>query len=145
VLAGRPEGRLDILTALARDLGIDERVRFAGDVDDVAGLLGASDVSVLSSPAEGCPNAVLESMAAGLPVVGTDVPGVRDALGEEQDDLLAPVGDPDRLGAALFRLCTDASLRRAVGERNAERQRAAFARERMLEDTVGAILDGLAG
>jgi glycosyltransferase involved in cell wall biosynthesis len=118
-------------------------VRFVGDVDDVAGLLRASDLSVLSSPAEGCSNAVLESMAAGLPVVGTDVPGIRDALGEDQGELLVPIGDADALGAALSRLSEDGALRRAVGERNAERQRALYGSERMLEDTVSAIVDGL--
>src|SRR5690242_21118675 len=65
VLAGRSEGRLQLLETLARDHGIYERVRFAGDVEDVAGLLDASDVGVLCSSAEGCPNAVLEYMAAG--------------------------------------------------------------------------------
>jgi glycosyltransferase involved in cell wall biosynthesis len=143
VLAGRPEGRRDVLRALAQDLGVDERVRFAGDVEDVGGLLAASDVSVLSSPYESCPNAVLESMAAGLPVVGTDIPGIRDALGDEQDEFLVPVGDVDALATALSRLCEDGALRTAVGARNAERQRAVYGRERMLEGTVRAILDGL--
>ena len=144
VLAGRPEGRQGALDALARDLGVDDRVRFVGDVDDVAGLLEASDLSVLSSPAEGCSNAVLESMAAGLPVVGTDVPGIRDALGEDQDEFLVPIGDADALGAALSRLCEDSALRRAVGERNTERQRATYGSRRMLDDTVSAIVDALA-
>ena len=143
VLAGRPEGRLGVLDALARDLGVDDRVRFVGDVEDVAGLLGASDLSVLSSPAEGCSNAVLESMAAALPVVGTDVPGIRDALGPDQGEFLVPIGDADALAAALSRLCENIALRRAVGERNAERQRALYGSERMLEDTVTAIVEGL--
>ncbi|MGH3127178.1 MAG: glycosyltransferase [Gaiellaceae bacterium] len=143
VLAGRPEGRRGVLDALARDLGVADRVRFVGDVEDVAGLLQASDLSVLSSPAEGCPNAVLESMEAGLPVVGTDVPGIRDALGEDQREFLAPIGDADALAAALSRLCEDGALRRAVGEHNAERQRAIYGSERMLEQTVNAIVGGL--
>jgi glycosyltransferase involved in cell wall biosynthesis len=143
VLAGRPEGRRAVLDVLARDLGVVDRVRFVGDVDDVAGLLEASDLSVLSSPAEGCSNAVLESMAAGLPVVGTDVPGIRDALGEDQGEFLVPVGDADALAAALSRLCEDGALRRAVGQRNAERQRAIYGSERMLDETVTAIVDGL--
>ena len=50
VLAGRPEGRRSLLEARARDLQVDDRVRFVGDVEDVAGLLAASDVGVLSSP-----------------------------------------------------------------------------------------------
>jgi glycosyltransferase involved in cell wall biosynthesis len=146
VLAGRPEGRREVLEALARDLGVADRVRFAGDVEDVAGLLQASDLSVLSSPdlgAEGCSNAILESMAAGLPVVGTDVPGVRDALGTDQREFLVPIGDADALAEALSRLCEDGALRRAVGERNAERQRRFYGSERMLDETVSAIAGGL--
>jgi glycosyltransferase involved in cell wall biosynthesis len=143
VLAGRPEGRRETLSALARDLGVEERVRFVGDVEDVSGLLAASDVSVLSSPREGCSNAVLESMAAGLPVVGTDIPGVRNPLGAGEDGFLVRVGDADALAATLWRLCTNAALRQAVGARNAQRQRSLYGRERMLEDTVRAICDGL--
>ena len=146
VLAGRPERSAEVLEALARDLGVADRVRFAGDVDDVAGLLQASDLSVLSSPvegAEGCSNAVLESMAAGLPVVGSDVPGVRDALGEDQREFLVPTGDADALAAAVSRLCEDSALRRAVGERNAERQRENYGSGPMLEETVSAIVGGL--
>ena len=143
VLAGRPEGRVDVLRDVAHNLGVDDRVRFVGDVEDVAGLLEASDVSILSSPTEGCANAVLESMAAGLPVVGTDIPGIRDALGEGQREFLAPLGDADALGAALSRLCDDDALRSAVGGRNLERQRAVYGRERMVEETMRAIVDGL--
>ena len=134
---------MDLLRDVAHNLGVDDRVRFVGDVDDVAGLLEASDVSILSSPTEGCANAVLESMAAGLPVVGTDIPGIRDALGEGQREFLAPLGDADALGAALSRLCEDDALRSAMGARNLERQRAVYGREGMVEETIGAIVDGL--
>ena len=144
VLAGRPEGRHGLLEAVARDLGVGDRVRFVGDVEDVAGLLAASDVGVLSSPTEGCSNAVLEKMAAGLPVVGTDIPGIREAMGAKAWPFLVPPGDADALGAALGRLCADPVLRVRVGRQNEERQRAFFGRERMLEESVAAILDGLA-
>ena len=143
VLAGRPEGRRELLEAAARDLRVHDRVRFVGDVDDVAGLLAASDVGVLSSPAEGCSNAVLEKMAAGLPVIGTDVPGIRDVVGAEAWPFLVPAGDADALGAALGRLCADPALRKRAGRQNEARQRALFGRERMLEDSVAAIVDGL--
>jgi glycosyltransferase involved in cell wall biosynthesis len=145
VLAGRPEGRRELLEGLARDLGVDDRVRFAGDVEDVAGLLAASDVGVLStSPAEGCSNAVLEKMAAGLPVVASDIAGVREVVGRDAGQLLVPPRDVDALASALAGLCADPALRVRVGRSNEVRQRTLFDRERMLDDSVAAILDGLA-
>ena len=73
----------DAAKALAFDLRLDESVRFLGVVDDVPGLVGASDVSVLSSFREGLPRSLLESMGAGIPVAGTDIPGIREAVGAE--------------------------------------------------------------
>jgi len=144
VLAGRPEGRRDVLEALARELRVEDSVRFVGDVEDVAGLLGASDVGVLSSPTEGCPNALLESMASGLPVVGTDIPGIREALGQVEEPFLVPGGDAEALGSALVRLSLDRELRARAGTRNRARQLALFGADRMLETSVRLIVDALA-
>jgi len=143
VLAGRSEGRRERLEKLVHEYGIADSVRFAGDVEDVAGLLAASDVGVLSSPTEGCPNAVLEYMAAGLPVVGSDIPGIRDVLGDSGTPLLVPPADPLALASALAAVCADPGLRKRVGAENGARQRRLFSTERMLDDAVGAILDGL--
>lgn len=143
VLAGRFEGRRDALEALARNLGIDRSVRFLGEVYDVAGLLGASDAGVLSSPTEGCPNALLECMAAGLPVAGTDVPGIREAVGDHGLQLLARGGDAEGLGEALTRLALDRELRETLGTLNRERARRQFGVERMLDESVALILRGL--
>ena len=143
VLAGRDDGDRQPVEAFVRDLGLEGSVRFAGDVDDVAGLLGAVDAGVLSSRAEGCPNALLECMAAGLAVAGTDVAGVREAVGQDGARLLAPVGDAEALGAALVRLAREAELRRALGTRNRERVQADFGEARMLEEHVELILGGL--
>jgi len=144
VLAGRSEGRRGQLEQLVREYGIGDSVRFAGDVEDVAGLLAASDVGVLSSPTEGCSNSVLEYMAAGLPVVGSDIPGIRDVLGDSGTPLLVPPADAPSLASALAAVCADPRLRSRVGAENAARQRRLFGAERMLHDSVGAILDGLA-
>jgi Glycosyl transferases group 1 len=144
VLAGRSYGRKEGLEALAHELGVAETVRFPGEVDDVAGLLGAADAGVLAStPAEGCPNAVLECMAAGLAVAATDVPGVREALGEEGTRFLAPRGDAAALGAILGRLAQDRQLRIERGERNRRRILEHFGVERSLDQYVGVIRTGL--
>ena len=143
-LAGRPEGRQPAYEALCRELGILDSVRFLGEVGDVTGLLSAVDVGVLSTPTEGCPNAVLECMAMGLPVVATDVPGIREVVGDARIQLLAPPGDDSALGDALGRLATDADLRRRLGERNRLHVMERFAPERMLREHVELITRGLA-
>jgi glycosyltransferase involved in cell wall biosynthesis len=86
-------------------------VRFLGRIEDVSGLLAAVDVAVLSSRSEGMPNAVLEPMAAGLPVVATDIEGVREAVGPTGVAVLAPPGDHRALANALDRALTDEALR----------------------------------
>jgi glycosyltransferase involved in cell wall biosynthesis len=143
VLAGRDDGAREPIASLVRDLGLEREVRFAGDVDDVAGLLCSVDAGVLSSPAEGCPNAVLECMAVGLPVAATDVAGVREAVGDDGLAFLAPAGDADALGAALVRLAADPALRHGVGERNQDRVRAHFGAAEMLDRYVGLLLAAL--
>ena len=88
VLAGRHDGAYESLVALTRELEIERGVRFAGQVSDIAGLLTAVNIGVFSSRSEGCPNGVLECMAAGLAVAATDIEGVREVIGSS--DLLAP-------------------------------------------------------
>jgi len=136
VLAGRHDGAYESLTALAADLKLDGTVQFAGHVSDVAGLLGAADVSVFSSRSEGCPNAVLESMAAGLPVAGTDIAGIRELVGPTGARFLAPVGDADSLAGVLLQLANDPELCARHGARNRERIRERYDAVRMCEETV---------
>lgn len=120
VLAGRDDGRERALRTLAADLRIADGTRFAGPVTDVAGLLAAADVLAHSSGSEGMPNAVMEAMAAGLAVVGTDIAALRDCLGPAYPaELLAPPGDAHALGEALAALLGDAARRRAIGSGNA--------------------------
>lgn len=121
LLAGRSYGFDEGLKVLAFDLGLGRSVRFLGEVEDVSGLLSASDLCVHSTRTEGLPNAVLEAMAAGLPVAATDIPGTRAALGEEGAGFLAPPGDPDALAARILALLASERLRAETGSRLKER------------------------
>jgi len=137
ILAGRDDGGLAALRALAQELGIAGLVRFPGAVDDIGGLLAASDLGVFSSRSEGCPNGVLEAMAAGLAVAATDLPGIRWALGAETP--LAPPGDAVALAALAGRLIGDPTLRAALGTRNRAAIAERFAPLPALEAYVAAI------
>jgi starch synthase (maltosyl-transferring) len=70
--------------------GLESRIHFVGRQADVAGLMRAADVFVLPSLWEGLPNVILEAMAAGMPVVATDVEGVRDLLIEGDSGTIVP-------------------------------------------------------
>jgi glycosyltransferase involved in cell wall biosynthesis len=94
----------------ASELGIEDRVLFAGQRDDVPDLLRASDALCLPSRREGLPRAVMEAMAAGIPVVATDVVGTREMVRHEETGLLVPFANPLALATALERLLTDRRL-----------------------------------
>lgn len=103
------------LTKQARDLGLQECVRFLGRRDDVGDLLAACDVFVLPSRREGLGVAALEAMAAGRAVVASRVGGLQDAVVDERTGLLVPPEDATALAAALARLLRDRSLRDRLG------------------------------
>ncbi len=140
VLAGRQDGAYQSLVELANELGIEQSVRFAGHVSDVMGLLSAVDMGVFSSRSEGCPNGVLESMAAGLAVAGTDIDGIRQLTGP---DFLAAPGDDRGLAQMILMLANDAGLRASVGTENRKRILERYDAQRMCEETASLLADWL--
>jgi glycosyltransferase involved in cell wall biosynthesis len=96
-------------------LGLENRVRFLGVRADVADILRASDVFVLSSRWEGNPLSVMEAMAAGLPVVSTGVGGVPELVREGETGLLVPSEDAGALAQAMQALVDDPVRRQAMG------------------------------
>jgi hypothetical protein len=96
-------------------LGLEERVRFLGVRADVADILRASDVFVLSSRWEGNPMSVMEAMAAGLPVVSTAVGGVPELVREGETGRLVPSEDAGALAQAMQALVDDPARRQAMG------------------------------
>ena len=112
----------DAVRAQVAGLGLQERVRFLGVRADVADILRASDVFVLSSRVEGNLMSVMEAMAAGLPVVSTAVGGVPELVRAGVTGLLVPAGDACSLAEAIAQLGCDPARRAAMG--NAARQTA---------------------
>jgi glycosyltransferase involved in cell wall biosynthesis len=116
VVAG--EGQLlEDLRAYASELGIGGDTFFVGRCQRVAELLALSEVCVLSSKAEGFSNSILEYMAAGRPVVATDVGGAREAIEEGETGFVVPPGDDGGLGERVALLLADPERARRMGER----------------------------
>ncbi len=118
------------LEALATALGIARRVGFLGHVADPAPLYAGFDLFALSSDTEQMPISVIEAMAAGLPLVATDVGDVRAMLAEANAPWIVPRDDA-ALAAGLAALLDDAALRARIGAANRATALAAFDQERM--------------
>ncbi|MGZ4177105.1 MAG: glycosyltransferase family 4 protein, partial [Solirubrobacteraceae bacterium] len=121
--------------AVAAAEGVADAVSLLGPRGDVADLLAAASVGVLSSDFEGMPLAVLEYMAAGLPVVATDVGGLPEIVRDGETGFLTAPRDPAALAERIGRLLSDPGLAREMGGRGRRRQRELFSREAM----VGAV------
>jgi glycosyltransferase involved in cell wall biosynthesis len=115
-----------LLHRQAEELGLGETVRFLGIRTDVADLLAAFDVAVLSSDFEGSPLSVMEYMAAAKPVVATRVGGVPDLVEDGVTGLLVERRDPEALAGAVATLLADPERARAMGKAGRERQRREF-------------------
>ncbi len=109
-----------------RALGLEEMFVFLGHRTDIPQLLSCSDIGVLASKSEGLPNAVLEYLAASLPVVATAVGGVPEIIENEVHGLLIPPESPAALSTSLLRLLRDPQLRANLGKAGQERVRTRF-------------------
>lgn len=121
------------IEAWVREMGLKDSVKLLGFRRDVPHLLALADVVVLSSKREGLPRAVVEAMAAGKPVVATDVRGNRDLVKNGETGFLLPLGDVDGLARALLRLLGDPEMARRMGEAGQARIQA-YALDRVLHE-----------
>ncbi len=124
-------GQRRALEERARRLGLADRVRLTGWVENPRTLIADADVFALPSRFEGFPLSVVEAMLAGLPVVAADVGSVREAVIPDQTGLLIDPDDADALAAALERLLGDERERRRFGEAGRELALERFTTDRM--------------
>jgi glycosyltransferase involved in cell wall biosynthesis len=124
----------DELSARVRDAGLASRVRFLGWRRDLTTIYAASDVFLLTSRNEGTPVALIESLAAGVPGVSTDVGGVRDVIESEAIGLLAPFGDARALAAHVASLLAEPSRRHDMGKRGRSHVVARYGSDRLVDD-----------
>lgn len=140
VIAGDGPAR-PFLEQLVIDVGIADRTLFAGDIVAPERLLGLFDIFALTSDSEQMPYALLEAMAAGLPVVGTDVGDVKEVLAPENAAFIVPRTSDSALLIAISALARDATRRRALGYCNQEKARREFDASSMMK-TYEALFAG---
>lgn len=131
---GRNDGLLAILERLAKEKNIHKNVRFLGPRVDVPSLLKSADVSVSSSHEEGFSNAILEAMAAGLPVVATDVGGNAEAVVHGETGLIVPPQNPLALGEAILYLAQHPEIRERMGAAGRLRVQTRFSIDRCVQE-----------
>lgn len=118
---GEADNTEEELRRFVSEHGLESRVLFLGYRTDIPELLKVMDIFCLTSLREGLPIGLIEAMAAGLPVVGTNVEGIRDVITPDLDGILTQPGDVAGLKAALTRLIGDPSRRHEFGRAGREK------------------------
>lgn len=108
-------------------------VEWCGNLPTTADFLADADIFLMISEPPGCPNASLEALASGLPVIATDVGGAAEQVIDEQSGLLVPPDNAPALADAIVRLAADQSLRRRLGQAGHDHVRKQFSMEQMIE------------
>ena len=134
VLCGQGEER-EACMHLARELGLGERVRFPGQVEDMPAWYRMADAAVTAARSEGLPFNVMEAMHMGLPVVASRVKGNADLVTEGETGLLYPYGDAAACAACLRRLMEDRGLCAEMGAK-ARKRAEPYALERVLPQVM---------
>lgn len=140
VLAGTLGPTMKDLKILGFDLNLSQNLVFTGPVDDVRSLISASYMCVFSSNLEGCPNGVLESMEQGKALVGTNISGLRQAMGDKYKNVcLSEPNNPNSLAEKILGIITNDELREEIGLYNAKRIREEFSVEGMVKQYLNLI------
>jgi glycosyltransferase involved in cell wall biosynthesis len=138
---GRGEDRI---RSLVRELGLEDSVVLTGKMppDELWPFLAEKDIFVFPSLSEGFPNAVMEAMACGLPIISSDFSGIDDLIRSEENGLVFPRGDASALADRIQAMSRDPDLKR-IGRYNRE-----FVRQFTWEAFLGRfeeVIDGLSG
>jgi glycosyltransferase involved in cell wall biosynthesis len=132
LLVGRFGTRYEEIIQFINRNDLTRKVQLLGPVENIQALLSDVHLGVLSSTHEGLPNAILEYMERGLPVVATRINGSEDALGKNYPFLTAP-GDDAAMTDAMIQIMLDPVLAKNLGKRNRERVIAEFSMDKMVD------------
>lgn len=122
------------LESQVRDADLDKNVLFVGRRTDIPQWLACCDLSVLASETEGFPNAILESMCAGLPMVATAVGGSKEIIVNGANGLLVPPGNTAALAEAILRLIRNPQLATTLARAGQNDMRAHFSFDRVMAE-----------
>lgn len=130
------------IDALISRLGLAPNVTLTGFRRDIPQILAVSDIFVLSTAFwEGLPLTILEAMASGLPVVASDVGGIREEVNHQETGFIVPPKNPVALFEALLDLLANEQKARAIGQMGRERAEEYFTLERMARETIAIYED----
>jgi len=139
---GKDSGILADLKAQANDRKLGRKILWLGQRTDIPDLLAAADVGVLASREEGLPTVVMEGMAAGLPMVVTDVGGNSELVIDNKTGIVVPPQSAKEMASALLTLANDAVLRETMGSKGRARIIENFSLERCVAE-YRALYDSL--
>jgi glycosyltransferase involved in cell wall biosynthesis len=145
LLVGEDRGIQEELVAKAHRLGVSQQVVFLGQRLDIPDLLAASDLMAVSSHEEGFSNVILEAMAAGLPVVATDVGGNREAVLDGVTGWLVAPRDPAVMADRILDLLSDQEKAAAWGRRGQDRVKEVFTIDKMVDAHMSLYWTALSG
>ncbi len=138
-LAGNFNNRVQPIIDLAMDLEVFHSINFVGQIQDIAGLNSAHDIHILSSITEGLPNSLIEAMASKKPVVGTNIDGISEALGEQNLQNLSKLKDPKSLAKVILKFALNRDHIQEIGEKNSKRVDNVFNFQKMCDSTYNLL------
>jgi len=132
-----------ILEAAIEAKGIQDEARLLGGVDDIWAFLSDIDLFCFTSRSEGLSNAVMEAMAAGVPVVATDVGGIRELIDDGENGFIVPSDDVEAMVERVKMLLDSPELRRRIGLAGRERMKREFTVEKMVDTLQNVYIEML--
>lgn len=145
LIAGSGMSHEEEMGAMILERGLEGHVHLLGVQRDVASLLAAADIFFLPSRLEGFPNALMEAMAAGLPIVASNVGGIPDLVRHGQDGFLHEATDVEGMAKSVQRLVDDAGLRAELGHNGRQRVMEEFSLQKLGDRVLAQYQSLLAG
>ena len=108
----------DSINSLIASLNLGDRIVIMGNVEDIDSIYKKTKIFVMSSTNEGMPNAMLESMAYGIPCITTNWHGVDSIIQNNYNGIIVPIGQPEELGNEMLKMYYDENLRNLIGNQS---------------------------